>query len=146
MSAQTRNDRIFSWWRPIGALVLGLACTSANAGFEDRTFDEQRVLAASQMRLILEHHGICNDAQDCRRRQLVFASPARGGFRIVIYHAIDSEVQRAVVSACGDIFMSNPRMQRLGLSIVGGSFEVGASPGLFKKHRAMLTVDFEREE
>ncbi|MCK6434441.1 MAG: hypothetical protein L6Q68_15615 [Aquabacterium sp.] len=146
MSAQTQNDRTLTWWRPFGALVVGLACTSAKAGFEDRAFDEQRVLAGDQMRQILHNYGACADVQDCRQKQLVFSSPAPGGFSIVVYHAIDSKAQRAAISACSDIFISNPRMRLLHLSVVAGAFEVGAWPGLFKRRRATVTIKFEREE
>ncbi|MCK6431569.1 MAG: hypothetical protein L6Q68_00855 [Aquabacterium sp.] len=146
MSAQTRNDRILSWWRPIGALVVGWACTSANAGFEDRTYDEQRVLAGDQMRLILQNFGVCGDVQDCRKKQLVFSSPTPGGFGIDVYSTTDDRIKKEIISACLEIFMSNPKVRRLDIGIFAGTFKTDDWSMLFKKRQMILTVRFEREE
>ncbi|MCC7152911.1 MAG: hypothetical protein IT501_12960 [Rubrivivax sp.] len=127
-------------------LSFGAICADALAGFEDRTFDEFRVLTTKRITERLISNNVCRDIIDCQQKKVVFASPAPNGFEVQIYSPrIGVELQKEMTSICQEVFFSNSGMKSISLSVSDEIFSDVINRSIFSRKRELVfKIQFRR--
>jgi|LZQO01.1.fsa_nt_gb hypothetical protein len=74
------------------------------AGFEDRTYEVQRLELVRSINEIMVKGGLCSSDNDCNKKQLMFASPGRSGVDIGLYGVSDVAIVRSITDVCVAMF------------------------------------------
>ena len=112
------NNMKQQWRRRLAALLcLSSICGVAPAGLEDRRFEQARLGLAEQVFAILIRERQCAGMDECRRMQLAFLSPGKGGIAVQVWGISSGHVLQAIAAACGTVFYENPQISLLSIDI-----------------------------
>ena len=126
--------------RSMSRLFLFLVCitvcffgsgdfTSAMAG-GDLTYYDQAHDIAKEMDQILIKHGICNNTDDCNKKQVRFLGWYSWGIYVATYSIKDGRVLNELLNVCSKFFFDHKCQIKLEVNIypVSKTAELGAAP------------------
>ncbi|MDR2925972.1 MAG: hypothetical protein LBU76_08535 [Azoarcus sp.] len=94
------------------AAFLGLFCTCSFAGFEDRTFEKERLQMGDEIEEIFIKYGICKEKRKvCEGKEEFFASPLSGGFYIATYGVTSMKIINEIISKVVELYDKNRRIR-----------------------------------
>ena len=83
----------------------------AAAGFEDRTFERERLQIADEIGEILVNKGVCKGRRINCGGEIYFVGPMIGGIEITTYGILDMAIIREIVSKVMILFEHNERIK-----------------------------------
>lgn len=87
------------------AITMVVALNADAAG--NRKYENQRLELLERIKEVLVKHHLCDDKNDCSKKQLVFALPADWGIGVEVYGVHDSGALTEIANLCSAAFFSN---------------------------------------
>jgi len=113
------------------------------AGFEDRTYEVQRLELVHSINEVMVKGGLCSSNNDCNKKQLLFASPGRSGVNVDLYGVSDYAVLKDIAAICVEMFFRHSGE----MSITLRAFEVSKTEDLkrpfWKSRKPYINIKLE---
>ncbi|WP_126462790.1 hypothetical protein [Sulfuritortus calidifontis] len=118
----------------------------SEAGFEDRTFENQRLDLARKSENILIENGVCSSIKDCRNKKLIFISPAKSGINVKTYSISSKAALQQLTSQCAKAFLDANGAINITIEMFSISKDEELKRHFWQASHPSMTVEFKGDK